>query len=70
MTGERHDPILIMGKALGLEWATVRALILLRLGPNRPPSATDIEMARVNFERLVPSTAERVMNFWKARQSA
>lgn len=70
MTGERHDPILIMGKSLGLEWATVRALILLRLGPNRVPSAADIEMARVNFERLVPATAQRVMNFWKARQSA
>lgn len=70
MTGERHDPILIMGKSLGLEWATVRALILLRLGPNRVPSATDIEMARVNFERLVTATAQRVMNFWKARQSA
>lgn len=67
MTGERHDPILIMGKSLGLEWATVRALILLRLGPNRMPSATDIEMARVNFERLVTATAQRVMNFWKAR---
>jgi uncharacterized protein (DUF2336 family) len=67
MTGERHDPILIMGKSLGLEWATVRALILLRLGPNRVPSATDIEMARVNFERLVTATAQRVMNFWKAR---
>jgi uncharacterized protein (DUF2336 family) len=70
MTGERHDPILIMGKSLGLEWATVRALILLRLGPNRVPSATDIEMARVNFERLVPATAQRVMSFWKTRQSA
>ncbi len=67
MTGERHDPILIMGKSLGFEWATVRALILLRLGPNRVPSATDIEMARVNFERLVTATAQRVMNFWKAR---
>ena len=50
--------------------ATVRALILLRLGPNRVPSAADIEIARVNFERLVPATAQRVMNFWKARQSA
>src|ERR1700686_5141043 len=27
MTGDRHDPILIVGKAVGLEWATVRALI-------------------------------------------
>jgi hypothetical protein len=70
MTGERHDPILIMGKSLGLEWATVRALILLRLGPNRAASETDFEAARVNFERLVPATAQRVMNFWKARQSA
>jgi len=55
----RHDPILIVGKAVGLEWATVRALILLRLGPNRVRSPADIESARVNFGRLMPSTAER-----------
>ena len=35
ITGDRYDPILIVGKTIGLEWATVRALILLRLGPNR-----------------------------------
>ena len=55
----RHDPILIVGKAVGLEWATVRALILLRLGPNRVRSPADIESARVNFGRLMPSTTER-----------
>ena len=66
--GDRHDPILIVGKAIGLEWATVRALILLRLGPNRVPSPTDIEGLRVNFARLMPSTAERVVNFWQTRQ--
>jgi uncharacterized protein (DUF2336 family) len=68
--GERHDPILIVGKAVGLEWATVRALILLRLGPSRIPSPADIETARVNFTRLMPSTAERVVDFWQTRQSA
>jgi hypothetical protein len=68
--GDRLDPILIVGKALGLEWATVRALILLRLGPNRVPSPTDIETARVNFSRLSPSTAERVVSFWQTRQPA
>jgi uncharacterized protein (DUF2336 family) len=68
MSGERHDPILIISKALGLEWATVRALIMMRLGPNRIPSAADIETARVNFQRLVPSTAQRVMKFWQMRQ--
>src|SRR6202140_4050439 len=70
MTGDRHDPILIVGKAVGLEWAIVRALILLRLGPHRVPSPTDIESARVNFTPLMPSPAEGVFNFWQTRQSA
>jgi uncharacterized protein (DUF2336 family) len=70
IAGDRHDPILIVGKALGLDWVTVRALILLRLGSNRVPSAMDIESARLNFARLMPSTAERVIGFWKARESA
>jgi uncharacterized protein (DUF2336 family) len=70
IAGDRHDPILIVGKTIGLEWATVRALILLRLGAHRVPSPADIENARVNFGRLMPSTAERVVNFWQTRQSA
>jgi uncharacterized protein (DUF2336 family) len=70
MSGERHDPILIIGKRIGLQWATVRALILLRLGPARIPSPTDIEQVRLNFARLMPSTAERVVSFWQLRQPA
>jgi uncharacterized protein (DUF2336 family) len=69
LSGDRHDPILIVGKYVGLEWATVRALILLRLGPHRVAAAADIENARVNFARLMPSTAERVVNFWKSRRA-
>src|SRR5215475_9635142 len=67
ISSDRFDPILIMGKTIGLEWATVRALILLRLGPNRVPAPADLEAARVNFAKLMPSTAERVVNFWKSR---
>ena len=67
ISGDRYDPILIAGKAIDLEWATVRALILLRLGPNRPASPADIESARVNYTRLMPSTAQRVVAFWKTR---
>jgi hypothetical protein len=70
LTGDRHDPVLILGRAVGLEWATVRALIVLRLGPGRVPSVTDIEEARLNFERLAASTAQRVVNFWQTRQTA
>ena len=70
IAGDRFDPILIVGKTIGLEWATVRALIMLRLGPNRVASPADIEGARVNFARLMPATAERVVGFWRAKQSA
>lgn len=68
-SGERHDPILIVGKTMGLEWATVRALVLLRLGPHRVAAPADIETVRVNYARLMPSTAARVVSFWKTRQS-
>ena len=67
ISGDRYDPILIASKTIGLEWATTRALILLRLGRSRVPSPGDIEAARVNFSRLMPSTAMRVVEFWRAR---
>jgi uncharacterized protein (DUF2336 family) len=70
MSGDRNDPILILGKAIGLAWPTVRALILLRLGPARIPASGDIETVRTNFMRLMPSTAERVVGFWRVRQTA
>jgi uncharacterized protein (DUF2336 family) len=70
LSGDRLDPILILGKTIGFDWATVRALILLRYGPNRSPALADLEAARTNFGRLMPSTAARVVNFWKSRPAA
>ncbi|NVN85644.1 MAG: DUF2336 domain-containing protein [Rhodopseudomonas sp.] len=69
LVGERNDPILVLGKALGFGWPTARAMIGLRTGPDRMPSPPDIEEARLNFERLAPATAQRVLNFWRSRQS-
>ncbi|HLG85426.1 MAG TPA: DUF2336 domain-containing protein [Bradyrhizobium sp.] len=69
MSGERNDPVLVIGKSIGLEWATVRALVLLRLGPHRMLAPADLENVRVNYGRLMPSTADRVVSFWKTRQS-
>jgi len=68
--GDRADPILILAKTIGLEWATVRALVLLRFGPSRAPCLADIETTRLNFVKLMPSTAERVVAFWQTRKSA
>ena len=70
MAGDRHDPILIIAKSIGLDWPTVRSLVLLRLGPARIPASADIDAIRMNFMRLSPSTAERVVSFWRARETA
>jgi hypothetical protein len=67
VSGERRDSVLVLGKALGLDWPTVRALLALRSPEGRISSATDLDLARANFERLAPSTAQRVMKFWKER---
>jgi uncharacterized protein (DUF2336 family) len=69
-TGPRIDSILVLGKSLDLAWPTVRALVVLRLGPNRVPAETDIENARLNFQRLVPVTAQRMLAFWRSRHPA
>ncbi|WGD52492.1 DUF2336 domain-containing protein [Bradyrhizobium sp. CB1650] len=69
IAGDRYDPILILGRVLNLGWPTVRALILLWYGPHRTPADADIEAARINFTRLMPSTAERVATFWRNRQT-
>jgi hypothetical protein len=37
--------------------------ILLRLGPNRIAAPADLETARINFTRLMRSTAVRVVGF-------
>ena len=69
IAGDRYDPILILGRMLNLGWPTVRALILLWYGPQRTPADADIEQARMNFTRLMPATAERVVKFWRNRQT-
>jgi uncharacterized protein (DUF2336 family) len=67
VAGARRDSILVLCKALGLDWPIVRAVLALRAPEVRVVSATDLELARVNFERLSPTTAQRVMRFWKER---
>jgi uncharacterized protein (DUF2336 family) len=68
MDGNRPDPILILCKAAGWGWPTARAVILSR--PHVRSSSTVLDNAFSNFERLSPTTAQRVMRFWQARTTA
>ena len=66
MSGERADPVLILSRAAGFGWPTVKAVINARPG-GKPASAT-IDAARENFARLTAATAMRVVRFWQVRQ--
>lgn len=67
MCGTRHDPVLVLGRAIGLDWTTVRALVALRPG-NIKLSPRALDDARQNYERLLRPPAQRVLSFWRMRQ--
>ncbi len=66
MSGERADPILILARAAGFGWPTVREIIVARPGDN--PTGAVLDGAYENFERLTTATAQRVVRFWQVRQ--
>jgi uncharacterized protein (DUF2336 family) len=66
MSGERADPVLILARAAGFGWPTVKVVIGAR--PGAKPTGQTLEAARENFERLTAATAQRVVRFWQVRQ--
>jgi uncharacterized protein (DUF2336 family) len=68
VNGERPDPVLILARAAGFSWRTVRAIMAAR--PGLKVAGTLFEAARENFERLTPTTAQRVVRFWQVRQDS
>jgi uncharacterized protein (DUF2336 family) len=67
MGGERPDPVLILCKAAGLAWPTVKG-IFLACPDGRSTSSHGLDAAFGNFNRLSASTAQRVVRFWRVRQ--
>jgi hypothetical protein len=66
MNGERADPVLILARAAGFSWPTVKAIFSAR--PGGKPAPQTLDVARENFERLTAPTAQRVVRFWQVRQ--
>jgi uncharacterized protein (DUF2336 family) len=65
--GERPDPVLILCRAIGLNWSTVKAIIMLR--PDGKIASHGLDSAFANYERLSNPTARRVVRFWQVRQA-
>jgi uncharacterized protein (DUF2336 family) len=68
INGERADPVLILARAAGFGWRTVRDVMNSRPGPK--PTSQTLDAARENFERLTAATAQRVVRFWQVRQGS
>jgi hypothetical protein len=66
MNDTRSDPLLIIAKAAGFKWQTLRSLIQLQ----RPdvPDVTLLE-AEEDFKKLSLPTAERAFRFWQIRNA-
>jgi len=65
--GERPDPVLILCKATGLGWPTVKAIFLVR-PDGKGTSSQGLDEAFANYGRLSVSTARRVVRFWQVRR--
>ncbi len=67
MGSDRPDPVLILCKAVGLGWPTVRAIIMMRPS-GKGTSTQGLDSAFANYGRLSTATARRVVRFWQVRQ--
>jgi uncharacterized protein (DUF2336 family) len=66
INAERMDPVLILARAAGFGWPTVRAIISVR--PTAKPSNQTLDAASENFAQLTAATAQRVVRFWQVPQ--
>jgi uncharacterized protein (DUF2336 family) len=64
-----REAFLIPCKAANLAWPTVRAMLSSR-SIGRTLSDQDLDLARADYSKLSPGSAQRVLRFWQVRQSA
>jgi uncharacterized protein (DUF2336 family) len=66
MVHDQPDTILVMTKATGMSWPTVKAILRMRASP-RGISPAEIEQCLNTFVRLKPATAQQAIEFQRKR---
>jgi len=67
MTGRRSDGLLALVRAVGLSWAAVKAILMLR-ADRRIILETEIGYCLACYERLKPETAQQIVRFYRDRE--
>lgn len=66
MAGDRPETVLILAKAIGVSWPTVKKILTMRKG-GRGTSEHEFDHCLATFSRLKPATARQVMEFQRQR---
>lgn len=66
MANDRSENILVLARAIGLSWSTVKEILSLRAEKHIIPQG-DIASCLASFERLRPQTALEIVRFYRAR---
>jgi len=66
MAGDRPETVLILARAIGISWPTVKKILMMRKG-RRSISEQELDHCLGTFSRLKPATARLVMEFQRER---
>jgi hypothetical protein len=66
---ERSETLLVLARAIGLSWPTVKAILVLP-ARKRPILAGELAQCLGNFERLSRATSKEIVGFYQARERA
>jgi len=64
---DRSEPILVLGKAIGLTWETTLAILQVQADTSNA-SRRDFEQCCASFARLRPETARKAVQYYRLRE--
>ena len=64
---DRCEQILVLGKAIGVSWETIRAILQLKADESAG-ARHDLDQCAASFARLQPETARKALQFYRMRE--
>ncbi len=69
LQNRHYAACLVLCKAVGLKWQTVRTILTCR-SINRTMTEHDLNSARTEYDKLSQSSAQRILRFWQVKYTA
>ena len=69
MVQNRGELVLVFAKAIGLEWSTTRAILLMRAG-KQGMGPNELQAALAGYSKLKTETAQKTIQFYRLRAQA